>query len=216
MVIVERVGLWGSAVGGCIAGLAPVSDGDVGLRVGEPVHELPGQTQDLPLGLGELGEGQGEPGVSLGHVGDEDGMPCGGEFEHLVTPVGLVQKSRDEPVSLQLREHPRERLRPLMCGGGQRTCGGRAVPIYVAEHAQLVEAQTFCCSLGPKALGEPERALSDTSGGLSESLELHPLHYSTLFLTILDSEWVLPEQVYGCYRSMANHTPTRTLQVRPG
>ena len=40
-------------------------------------------------------------------------MPCGGEFEHLVRRSVLSTTPRDETVSLQLREHPRERLRPL-------------------------------------------------------------------------------------------------------
>ena len=166
--------------------LVPVSDGDVGLRVGEPVHELTGQTQHLLLGLCELGESEGEPGIALDHVRDEGGTPCGCEFEQLTPSVGLVPNPGDEPVTLQLREHPGERLRPLMRGGGQRACGGRTVPIDVTEHAQLVEAQALGRTLGPKALGEPEGSLSDTSGSLSESLELHPLHSSTLFLTILD------------------------------
>ena len=171
---------------------------DVRLCVGEPVHELTGQTQHLPLGLRELGKSVSEPGIALGHVRDEGDTPCGGEFEQLMTPVGLVPRSGDEPIALQLSEHPGERLRPLMRGGGQPSCRGRTVPIHVAEHAQLIEAQALWRTLDPKALGEAEGSLADTGGGLSESLELHPQHISTLSRIIFDSKSQFNDQMNTC------------------
>ncbi len=139
----ERVGLWESARGETHRGLALVSHCDVGLGVGDPVHELTGQAQHLPLGLRELGEGEGEPGIALGHVRGKGGTSSGGELEDQMTTVGLVPKTRDEPFSLELCEHPRERLRPLMRGSRQRACRSRAMPIHMAEDTQLVETQAL-------------------------------------------------------------------------
>ena len=97
--MVESVRPRRSAVGVSHCDLIPVNDGDVGLRVGEPVHELTGQAQDLLLGLRELGESEGEPGIALDHVRDEDGAPGGGEFKHLMPPVGLVPIREMSPSS---------------------------------------------------------------------------------------------------------------------
>ena len=150
----------------------------LGVRVGESLHELAGEANELALDWRELGGDRArEPEVALTHVGAQDTASVDGELEPRAPVIAGVGGAADQAVALQAGQRSGERLRLDVVGRGKLARAQRPAAVEVPEHAELLQGDS-ARPLGPETAGELHGGATKRAGGPSRLI----VHIRTLSL----------------------------------